>query len=525
MRAISSEDEDSKINSRQVKEEESSFPPTSSRTSERKTDTLEEPGYDVVLQPSAKVSFGEWTELDTGKKANGPAEEAFDAERTQFGYHRNTREEPPLVNDTNWAPLDMEEKVEEPPRVPSVPDWIHLETDKKTEEPPTSNLPSDLEWLQLNAGKATKEERGVVEENVGFISEKHVKEERKAHMEEMGIVKEEKAKLAERVKELEDGRQQAEKELQLKMEQISKLAIDLEWKRQEIEELKEEKERIRQLAAREKQESLDELRRLNEEMWQAAEELKEREREKILKKQESIQGELAIVTGNLSKSQTRVLELKSTNASQAQKISEQDATLASNNDTIAALKEQKANLIAQVDALRTSVKVNERQNSMLMVQLRQQSDDLASRQETTHSPKSSARPTTRSTLVERAVRTIKALNDEIYQTAASLTDCVEEIEKRFVEESDGTATRLETLKSLLGTEIYTELENSSRVTKDEYNPFILQTGFQVCLTACCMRIITSWCPTEPEYGKFLEAVYERIRGLGEKFFVLTGQPE
>ena len=49
----------------------------------------------------------------------------------------------------------------------------------------------------------------------------------------MGIVKE-KAKLAERVKELKEGLQQAEQELQLKMEQISKLVIDLEWKRQEI---------------------------------------------------------------------------------------------------------------------------------------------------------------------------------------------------------------------------------------------------------------------------------------------------
>ena len=74
--------------------------------------------------------------------------------------------------------------------------------------------------------------------------------------------------------------------------------------------------------------------------------------------------------------------------------------------------------------------------------------------------------------------------------------------------------RLETLKSLLGQEIYQELDDQSYVTKD-YKPFILQTGFQACLTACCMRIITSWYPAEPEYGKFLEAVYETIRGLGE----------
>ena len=93
-----------------------------------------------------------------------------------------------------------------------------------------------------------------VEENGGIISETHVKEGTKAHMEEMVITKEAKGKLAERLKELEEELQQAEQEFQLKMEQISKLVIDLQW-------LKEEKERIQQWTARKKQESLNELRR------------------------------------------------------------------------------------------------------------------------------------------------------------------------------------------------------------------------------------------------------------------------
>ena len=515
--AIPAEDEALKLNSRPVtlpKEQDISFPPTSSRksevikTHEKKTEALEEPGYDVVLQPSAKASLGEWTELDTG---SGLATKALDAEGVQFGVDMNAKEEQSLVkasNDTNWTPLDVSEKAGEPPHVPSAPNWIPLENDKKTEEP-SAKLPLDTEWFQLDIGEKTKEEKGLavlsVEENGGFIPETGVKEERAAHLEVMRIVREENDKLAERMKELEEKLHQAEHELQSKMEQMSKFVVDLDQKEEEIKALKEEKEHIQQATAREKEESLDEIRRSNETIaarWQVAKELKDVETVELLAKQDDMQEELDTMIEDLSKSRARVAELESANESQAKKLLEQEAISALHNDAIAVLKGQKANLISQVHTLRTNVKVNERQNSMLMVQLKQQSDDLVAWKGTLPSFAKSVRRTTGPTPVEQAVRAIKALNDEIYQTAASLTDCVDEIEKRFVDESDGTAATLETLKSLLGTEIYTELDKESCFMKDDYNPFILQTGFQACLTACCMRIITSWDPAEPEYGQF-----------------------
>ena len=503
--AIAVEDEASKVNSSSEtlpKEQDNSFPPTPSRknevnkTHERRTETLEEPGYDVVLQPSAKASFGDWTELDTGSR---PAAKAFDTEGAQVGIDISVKEEQSLAkvsNDTNWTPLDVGEKVEEP----------------------SATQPSDAEWLQLDTDKKTKEEKEVavssVEENGDIISETRVKEERAAHLEEMRIVREEKEKLTERVKELEEELHQAEHKLQLKMEQISKFVVDLDRKGEEIKVLNEEKEHIQQVAAREKVEFLDEIRS-NEAIaarWQVAKELKDVETVEMLAKQDNMQDELDNMIGDLSKSRSRVAELESVNELQAKKLLEQDTTLASHNDAIEVLKGQKARLIALVHTLRTNAKINERQNSMLMVQLKQQSDNLVAWD--IPSIAKSVRRTTGPTVVEQAVRTIKALNDEIYQIAASLTDCVDEIEKRFVDESDGTAAALETLKSLLGTEIYEELDEQSCYEKDDYN-HILQIGFQVCLTACCMRIITSWYPAEPEYGKFLEAVYERIRGYGE----------
>ena len=534
--ANSSEDEASKANSRPetMPEQDSSFPAPPSRQNEvsknheRKTEALEEPGYDVVLQPSAKVSFGEWTELDAGKKATKPTEKAFDAEPAQLDVDKNVKEELSTAEISNGTPVDTSENGKEPRRMPSVPDWTHLEIDKKAEESSAATSPpTDAEWLQLNISKPTKEEKDVaslsIEDNEGFISEAHVKE-RAAHLEEMCIVKEEREKLAERVRELETALQAAKHELQSKAEQISKFVIDLDRKEEEIKVLREEKECIKQAAARDKEESLEEARESNEAIvaiWQTAKELKDAETVELLGRQDEMQDQLDNMSRDLSASQARVSELKSANELQSKKLLEQDAALASHNDAIAALEGHNDDLTAQVHALRTNVKSNERQNSMLMVQLKKQSDNIVAWKGTISSSTKPVRRAAGPTLAEQAVRAMKALNDEIYQTAASLTDCVDEIEKRFVDESDGTAAALETLKSLLGTEIYTQLDKESCMMKDEYNPFILQTGFQVCLTACCMRIITSWYPAEPEYGKFLEAIYERMRGLGELSLFLT----
>ena len=568
-----SEDEISKVDSRPAtmpKEQDFSFPPNPSRKTqgtkihEKKTEALEEPGYDVVFQPSAKASFGDWTELDAEKKESGPAAKAFDVDWDQFGIDKNTKEKQSSAKAskaTNWAPVGLGSKADELPRMPSIPDWTHLDIDKKTEEP--SAKPSGVEWLPLNIDKK-KEEKGVtIEDNEKIMLETRLKEERAAHLEEMHIVREEKEKLTERVKEVEKKLHQAEDELQLKMEQISKFTVDLRLKEKEIGVLKKEKEYIQQVAAREKEESLDEIRQSKEAIINSLEVANELRDQKIMElegKLDDMQDDFANVTGDLSarvaelesenelqakrllgqdatlashndmqdklntmmgESQARVAQLESANELQAKKLLEQAATLTSHSEVITVLKGQKANLTTQVHTLRTNAKDTERQNSMLMVQLRQQTEDLLAWKGTTPNPTRSVRRTTGPTLVEQAVRTIKALNEEIYQTAASLTDCVDDIEKRFVDEPDNTAAALETLKSMLGIEIYTELDDESCLMKDDYNPFVLLTGFQACLIACCMRIITSWYPAEPEYGKFLEVVYERIRGSGELSFLST----
>lgn len=464
--SVESENEMSKIDSQPEMR--------SSKTEE----TLEEADYNVLLPISAKASFGEWT--DTGEKQ---------------------------CLATNWTPVvDISKKGEtSPSTLPSIPDWTHLEFDG------------------------------------GMMSEDQLKRERATHAEEMLIMKEVKEKLGERVKELEEELHEAVSELHLKTEQITKFIIDHDEEEVEIKELKEENERIQEAAACERQKFLDE-RRSNE----VTKELKDAMIVELLANQDGMQKRIDVVIGYLSESQARVAELESANEVQAKKLLEKEVLL---SDTIAilerqnanlidqvqelrfqaraaqlqpsgelakvfrgkdaVLKGQKATLIAQVEELRAIAKVNERQNSVLLVQLGQKFEDVESNVAT-----KAARRTIRPILIEQAVRTVKALNDHIYHFAASLTDCVDGIEKEFFEESD-TST-LETLKSLLGRKIFTQLEEESRMMKDEYNRFILQTGFQTCLTASCMHIITLWDPAEPESGKILEIVYKKMRG--EPFF-------
>jgi len=191
----------------------------------------------------------------------------------------------------------------------------------------------------------------------------------------------------------------------------------------------------------------------------------------------------------------------------------------------------------------------ERQNKMLLEQVRQQSDQLQNQQYTdifgtglgrfvatnTLSAFSSlTRGIRRGAATARAdsgIKTLKQVNDEIFQLAASLTDQLEGIDKRFVSDDSLSSfagsehhepigvrrVKAEYLKSILGLELIKRLEKDAAHPMKDINPFYVQVALQGCLTACCMRIITSWYPTEWDYGRFLEVLYERIRGTGKVF--------
>lgn len=189
----------------------------------------------------------------------------------------------------------------------------------------------------------------------------------------------------------------------------------------------------------------------------------------------------------------------------------------------------------------------ERHNRMLLEQICQQSDQLQNRQYTDIFGTGFGRLVATNTFTafssltrgirrgadqaraDLGMKTVKQLNDQIFQLAASLTDQLEGFDKRFVSDDSLSyfsrsehhepigvrRAKAEYLKSALGLELVNRLETDAPRPMKNVNPFYVQVALQGCLTACCMRIITSWYPNEWEYGKFLEVLYNRIRGTGE----------
>lgn len=192
---------------------------------------------------------------------------------------------------------------------------------------------------------------------------------------------------------------------------------------------------------------------------------------------------------------------------------------------ITVLEESHLSIATQLVDVQNSLTTMERQNRMLIDQLRQQSSEMSSSKGLRRPPATLTDRVGRvisgagsnANLLDSAVRVIKVLNDEIYQTAASMTDQLESISRgisaRFVA-GDGQRTVLAAnLKSMLGTELVKSL---SSMGPDDATTSLMQvqTALQGCLIACSMRIITSWYPAEWEYGTFLVALFERIRGTG-----------
>jgi len=213
-------------------------------------------------------------------------------------------------------------------------------------------------------------------------------------------------------------------------------------------------------------------------------------------------------------------ELENNNERTKEDLAEATDRLAERDNHIQMLEaDNNENTSARLVKLQSAINSTERQNRMLLDQIRQQSNELQaldSHRNVGGFPKPTKKLTNgSSSRVEDALRAVNLLNDEIYQTAATMSDQLEGIEKRFViEDGSGRLATAEYLKSMLAPELLKILQDEAAYSSEEYNHFFIQVGLQGCLTASCMQIITSWYVPEWEYGNFLAALYERIRGTG-----------
>lgn len=219
-------------------------------------------------------------------------------------------------------------------------------------------------------------------------------------------------------------------------------------------------------------------------------------------------------------------DLRSILARYEGKMTEDKAVIDEKNGRIDMLSRSSTYMTAELVQLQETVNASNRQNSMLVDQLRQQSSDILAakglNRPNGHAAKIGRGFQGGNTIrVDAAIRTANLLNEEVFQICASMTDQLENIAKRFVVDDGGRLAMAENLKPLLGTELVRYLQRQAQEASPaaESKLAIIQVALQGCLIACCTRIITSWYPNDWEYGDFLAALYERIRGARKSSFV------
>ncbi|KAF5374605.1 hypothetical protein D9615_008996 [Tricholomella constricta] len=156
--------------------------------------------------------------------------------------------------------------------------------------------------------------------------------------------------------------------------------------------------------------------------------------------------------------------------------------------------------------------VLERQNRMLVDQLRRQSDDLRRKTLAGHHLGSLASDlSSKGDASKGIVGMIYRLNSEVFQAAAHMADTLD-----FSTPIDSDAQEIkgvaERASVTMGEPLVLAVRAISIKAEAEFNPLLVQVGLQACLISCCAKIIMSWFPGHWDYGDFLAAIYLRIVG-------------
>ncbi|KAF8181795.1 hypothetical protein BJ912DRAFT_1061942 [Pholiota molesta] len=509
-----------------------------------KDDHAEESGYTVVSPPEPKPS-DEWTQLEHSgdlpkdKQTEILAVETDAATKALEETIQKQKEElEQLWDDRDRAQTRTREVEEERDRV-----QMHAQ-----------ELDDELDRAQLRAQEA-EDERDRAHKRSQDLEEERDRAQMYARE-----AKAEQDRAQIHAQELEAALNNSQAEIKLKSQALNTLTANAKAAESQINKLKMENDDLREALAHSEAAGANEARRLQDilalertehdektvelqEQVERTAELKE-QAEKTVELQEQVRqlttklnaqdDRIRRLERKMNEAQEQAREADARNRDLEQQLSRHDdvigesaAQVEEKDGHIARLESGNEYMATQLINLQNNLNATERENRMLVDQLRQQaSEDQAGRG--LNRPPSVARGyggtgtggSVTITRIDSAVRAIKLLNDEIYQTAASMTDQLEGMAMRFVAtagDAGGHHRRralASNLKTLLGTELVTSLARGVQSTDDDSNTFFirLQTALQGCLIASCMRIITSWYPVEWEYGRFLVALHERIRG-------------
>jgi hypothetical protein len=446
---------------------------------------------------------------------------------------------PPLTRPTPipFAPTPTDaEQIEDATPTPVVEEPTYSEA----LHPERKVSDADMEWTELDGElnePTSKQGEGISLENDEVRTAAGTEESTQpttnpSPVDEHEQVLEDNSKLAEQVREVQEALRHLREELEAKSVSIEDLKSQLETSQAEVETLTKEKEASQLIMERKHQASSEEIERMKGilavERLEAREQIEsvEKERNDLQARSEAQSDRIDGLEERLTEAQeeagevyARNHELESGIERSKEDLAEVIDQLAERDTHIQMLEMNNESMSARLVKLQNDINSTERQNRMLMDQIREQAHELQTR--ANHPTRELSKPTKgitngASSGVEGALRAVSLLNDEIYQTAAAMADQLEGIAKRFVIEDDGGRFAMaEYLKSMLGSELLKILQAEAAYSSEEYNHFFIQVGLQGCLIASCMQIITSWYPTEWEYGNFLVALYERIRGTGK----------
>lgn len=508
--------------------EEASVVPRPMRGGDGKDEAADEPGYAMVSPPKV-VASEEWTQLDISHKADETAEAVSAA--VQQERERGTAE---LEAAAKKYGEELKNVIEERKRVA-----VELEAAARKYAEDLKNVREERKraTAELEAARRKHEEelRSVAQERQSAAADLEAATQR--HEEELQHVVEARDRAQEHARGAEAELRIAQDELLIKARAITGLVDEVSHLSEQIDLVEAQKmqlqvdleraqfsnatetDRLQGVISLERTQNQDRIAALSDQVAQLEGKIAEQD-DRITQLEDTVsegQEEAREVYAQNYELETQLLHYE-----------ERAAEAKSDDETkdiqIAMLENNNAHVAAQLVDVQNSLTAMERQNRMLIDQLRQQSSEMSAAKGLRRPP--AALTTGRLTGVagsnrlDSAVRVIKMLNDEIYQTAASMTDQLENISTgisaRFVAGDERRTALAANLKSVLGTELVRSLARGASALSADDSTFLIQvqTALQGCLIASCMRIITSWYPTEWEYGTFLVAMFERIRGSG-----------
>ena len=105
---------------------------------------------------------------------------------------------------------------------------------------------------------------------------------------------------------------------------------------------------------------------------------------------------------------------------------------------------------------------------------------------------------------------VTALNEEIFQAAATLGETLIHKRHEFESQEDFNAARGES-QNIIGPKITNVLISQSQIQESEINPLLAQVVFQIFMVKFCVSKIRSWYASDPTLAKSLSAIYSDIQ--------------